>query len=562
MSSGPELSVQLSLNDAKLLVGLANALKQQDKFTDGVGRTVDEAKKAEAELLKFANAAKRIDVTPQERYQKAIQQTDEALKKGLFTEEQATRARARAKAELDKHNVSLQQTRQNVNRLSDAYREQERVAGQFRDVADQLGVVTTAAGVTTLAIRAIGDAWQYAEQQATEAGEAMKAAQPGRNKIGQVSMSAADATALNQQADQVAAKYGIDRNVSRRILFSARSEGFDQYFEQVAATKTASLDPEAAAGVAGQVKSLFPKADISPIEAVNLTYAGAKASRLSFEQVAAALPKAAEGTAPLGSTPQETIAIASVLASSFASGETTADRIKAFSNRAFQDKDFRGLGVMGSVRKLQGMSEDDRAKWLGGNAEANAAFFRLSENSAAIGARQTELDTVLAGGRRGDSFLDQQRAAWMSQTQNVNTLRNEQATVQREIQLEQTLGARAIDFDTVRKNAETALLPAYKNRPVERWSTSVLMGGMNMLGFEPATVARTVANLESYKSSGSFRASQIGLSPDSKDQKEAIEMLKQAAIEQREAAKEQKAAAQAARNQHPAIQQEAAAAVQ
>lgn len=102
MSSGPELSVQLSLNDAKLLVGLANALKAQDKFTDGVGKTVDEAKKAEAELLKFANAAKRIDVTPQERYQKAIQQTDAALQKGLLTEEQANRARARAKADLDR----------------------------------------------------------------------------------------------------------------------------------------------------------------------------------------------------------------------------------------------------------------------------------------------------------------------------------------------------------------------------------------------------------------------------------------------------------------------------
>lgn len=225
----------------------------------------------------------------------------------------------------------------------------------------------------------------------------------------QIALDAQDLAALRDQADSLAGRYGISREDARRLIFSGRSEGFEGAVDFIA-QHVGVVDPTAAAGVAGQLPTLF-KGRITPEQAVNATLVAAEASRLNFEQVAAALPQAAEGAAVAGASPAETIAALSVLAGRFKSGETAADRLKGFGVAVGIDERFKGRGILGSFRQLQALPEAERAEFLGKSAELNTVFAILSEEIAAVEARQRQIEQAIRTATGPSSRIAQKRLA-------------------------------------------------------------------------------------------------------------------------------------------------------
>jgi hypothetical protein len=270
------------------------------------------------------------------------------------------------------------------------------------------GVVkyASAASVASLAVKAISEAWKLVRKEQEDGLRALQKTQGSDAKLLQVSSSPAEFRDLTSQADSLSRATGVDRSVARDVLFSAVSEGFrDVVPELIAANQV--LSPQSAAGVAGQVPALF-KGQIEAMEAVSMTLKAAELSRLDFEPLAQSLPQAAEGGAIAKATPEETMATLSVLASRFKSGETAADRIKAFATRV-------GIDTGSADPEFEGrlMAERERAanaaKQLRAKEERVADLEKRLAGGNLSRAARPGVETDLARARRDASEFDRSK---------------------------------------------------------------------------------------------------------------------------------------------------------
>lgn len=208
--------------------------------------------------------------------------------------------------------------------------------GLIGEATKGIKAYATAAGAVGAAVAAIRAAWKQVIEEQQKGLDALKKNEDTGRALLQISDSPEQFQQMRQQSQQLSSQFGVDITTVERVMFSAVSEGFrDAVPEIIAANQV--IAPEAAAGVAGQVPALF-KNQIGALEAVNLTLKAARDSRLNFEDIARSLPGAAEGGAVAGASPEETLAVLSVLASRFKSGDTAADRIKAFSTKVGIDQ--------------------------------------------------------------------------------------------------------------------------------------------------------------------------------------------------------------------------------
>lgn len=261
-------------------------------------------------------------------------------------------------------------------------------------------------GLAAGAVQSLQAAWIMVRKE-QEAGLAqLQRTSSQDRRLLQVAGSAEEFTKLRNQSDSLAASSGVDRGVVREVMFSAISEGFrDAVPEIIAAAQV--IDPVAAAGVAGQVPALF-KGAISALEAVDLTLRAAKESRLNFEQISSSLPQAAEGGGIAKATAQETLAVLSVLASEFKSGDTAADRMKMFATKAGISDEFAGQGLIAPLEKLMGMDEKTRRKYLGDSQELNVAYVKMAENLPLIKQRLADLNAESTAFAAGGGILRSQ----------------------------------------------------------------------------------------------------------------------------------------------------------
>lgn len=290
---------------------------------------------------------------------------------------------------------------QQVNeKMKDGGRASETAARKSKDGWDrsamslskmQMATMQYVTGLATIgtAVEAIRLSWEQVRKEQQAGLEALQKTQGTDRRLLQISGSAEEFSRLRGQADALSAQFGVDRNVVRDVIFSAVSENFRDAVPAIIAANQV-VDPTAAAGVAGQVPALF-KGAIGALESVNLTLKAAEASRLDFSQIAKSLPQAAEGGGIAKATAEETLAVLSVLASEFKSGETAADRMKIFATRAGLSDQFKGQGIVGPLEQLMGMGEEDRRKFLGDSQELNAAYVKMSENIALIKQRIEEM---------------------------------------------------------------------------------------------------------------------------------------------------------------------------
>lgn len=231
-----------------------------------------------------------------------------------------------------------------------------------------------------------------------DAFEGIKQTKDGDRRLLQVSKDEEDFQALRQRADGLASEHGLGRSEARDLMFSARSEGFEDTVDFIAGNEQV-ISVDAQARVAGQVPGLFKKEAITGKQAINATLAGATESRLSFEEISGSLPSASEGAAMAGASLDETLGALSVLAGRFKSGDTAADRIKAFATRVALDtgneslgrKSLSGTGIMSPVDQVETMSFEQRSDFLGSSQEVNAGYQILLEERDAIKAAQARI---------------------------------------------------------------------------------------------------------------------------------------------------------------------------
>lgn len=318
-------------------------------------------------------------------------------------------AMAKVLAQQDKLNNKLKDTgktsEETGRKTKDSYDKMSLSVGKLTGslVGYAAGLVTIEAGVT-----AIKTAWELVRKEQEAGLNALKSTQSQDRRLLQISTSPEEFNRFRAQSDSLSNQFGVDRTVTREVLFSAVSEGFRDAVPAIIAANRV-VDPTSAAGVAGQAPALF-KGTIGALEAVNLTLKAAQASRLNFEQIAGSLPQASEGASVAKATAEETLAVLSVLASEFKSGETAADRIKAFATASGISDQFAGQGIVAVVEKLQAMDEAGRKDFLGSSAELNVAYVKMSDNLDLIKQRVEEFNREGADFAAGGGLLRSQTA--------------------------------------------------------------------------------------------------------------------------------------------------------
>lgn len=421
----------------KLLAEQAKVARAERATKQSLEGTAGAASKSERQMVALGQKYASLNATPIERARKRLDELNNSTVRAVVGEEKRERAIAHTVAQLARQEGIT--TRAAASQLG--------LNRRYADAADRMKSMSTSSGALTgkltaiigvggtvaTAIRAIGAALRFTREETDKAVQSLTGLEDSRMRLSQIAVDAEDLQQMEDTADQLSSQFGVDRDIVRNVIFSARSEGFDQAVGDI--IKNAPIiSPMAAAGVAGQVPGLFKNEGLKPMEAIAGTLTAAKASRLDFEAIAANLPKVAEGGALQDSTFAESAGVLSVMASRFASAETAADRLKGFATalatRQIESPDgettsFAGMGIVEGFEALQSASDETRRKFLGDSQELNAAFELLSQELPTVKQRIAqvagELDTIRSGGQ---SIVERQRAAAISQDTDIGRRRS------------------------------------------------------------------------------------------------------------------------------------------
>ncbi|QDV86063.1 hypothetical protein [Planctomycetes bacterium TBK1r] len=316
------------------------------------------------------------------------------------------------------------------------------IRSQLTQMATAYISINAAASVYRRTVEAARDAQR-------ESVETLLNTASGNQKLLQVATDAEDFEKLTGKADELAAKYGILREHARELVFSARSEGFEELTDFIAANAgNRVIDVQAQSTVAGQVPALFQDEGIGGQEAINAVLVGAAKSRLNFEEIARALPAVAASAAPTEASFDESVATLSVLAGKFKSGETAGDRIAALAAKLNLDtvdtdgrKALADRGLIEAVQALKNdLSAEQRAAFLGESKELNEAYNAIAENLGEIQTRTSEINAARAATGTDRSATAVKRAIAEARPDIVAARDKIAADNQAEIEAERALG--------------------------------------------------------------------------------------------------------------------------
>ena len=495
--------VELTGDEAKLLASMQKVIAQNQKTGESFKRTGDESKKASDEAIKeqqrvereskkaadsiYAAHKKMLDDHARDSRQYALEEEAIARKIAFVEVQEAVKA---AEKEIDA-------TEKILNEKKKAAQKESELAQKSKDeISDQIAgfaAVTSVVGGYEAAIQLATKAFQLLSDAKSKALQSQETLSDPNRRLVQVSNSSEDLAAMQKRADDASIATGVSRDVARQVLFSARSEGFENSFEAILASNEV-LDPLAASTVAGKVPALFG-GKISSMESVSLGLRAAKDSNLNFEQMASSLPTAAEGGALVGASPEELFAVQGVLASRFKSGDTAADRIKAFASSAGIDDRMKGKGIIGSYETIQAMPEDERKDYLGKNQELNAAYTILGEEMPKIQAQLKILQEERKAFADGGGTLREQINIARADT-NIQTVSNvRRAQIAEEVIREEKLGSRGGD-DAIASAQANTLIEQKDANLLNRMGTTTASFGLSFAsGLTPEAKAGLASNV-------------------------------------------------------------------
>lgn len=449
-----ELVVTLTGDEAKLFQAQAKIIKQQIELENGYAGIGESAGKASRE----AAAAQKKAADEASKVEKIFKDQKNTLELQIIAHKKGNAAATEMKAiqqgltaEQAARLRGLQQEVEATKKLTEAT---TGTASSFTGLQDSvlssmnLGSVAAMAsgvGAITAAVGFASKAWRVYQEDQNKALDGILNTSEADRRLVQVSSSPEDLASLQKRADAGAISGGVDRNVARQVLFSARSEGFEKDYESII-NASSVVSPESAATVAGKFPSIFG-GQIGSLESVSSVLKGALKSNQSFEQIASALPAAAEGAAILKSSPEETIAAQAVISSRFKSGDVAADRIKAFATTAGIDERFAGKGIIKAVEGIDALPDEERKDYLGKSSELNTAYLVLREELPKIKAIEAELAAERKAFASGGGMLRDQTKLARS---NPTVLARQEVISERvraDIAKENNLGSSAVSAD-------------------------------------------------------------------------------------------------------------------
>jgi hypothetical protein len=204
-------------------------------------------------------------------------------------------------------------------------------------------------------------------------------AEPER-RLAQIATSAQDLDQMLAQADQLSERFGMSREASRGLIFSARSEGFTGDIDTVARASRV-VDTESQAKLVGVLARQFGTGT-SAAQNLSAVLTAAGGSAFNFETVGANVVKSAAAARASGADLPETLAANAQLANLI--GDAAGDRVRAFASMASLDPELQGKGIMGAVDAISKMTDKQRLDVLGSGMEVNEAYRLLLENSKAV----------------------------------------------------------------------------------------------------------------------------------------------------------------------------------
>lgn len=409
----PQVIIELSVEERRLLQGYREAVKSDKALRDAVDATGEAGKQSGKKIANGMLAGA-----------KATKEWPEAVKKGSTDSQAEIKALIKvlrkmgpegqqAAKELSKH-LALA-GREGVESVDDILDEIEKIdtvaAKNARRAKDEFGklddkqkqtvgpnglslISKYAAGWVSVAGGIAGVAEAMRTMQATNeaALDSLLGVQSGDRRLLQIadSENGESYKELRGEADRLAMDHGITRAEARNLVFSSRSEDFAGATDFISKNHQA-IDPAAAAVVAGSVPGLFPSEGIKPEQAINVMLRAAAESKADFEELTAAAPLVAEG-ASMGDGVKftEAVGFLSALAGSFSTTQVAGGRLKTlFSkmglDRAVRETDADGnvtferdslaslTGVQG-IEKIRDWPEEKRRDFLGENAELNGIY--------------------------------------------------------------------------------------------------------------------------------------------------------------------------------------------
>jgi tetrahydromethanopterin S-methyltransferase subunit G len=149
---------------------------------------------------------------------------------------------ARRTAKVEAENAKL---KQRVTEQGGAYDKTRTKAGGLMNSLKGFLPIASVVGGVTMAAQQLGAAMQFVQQETEKAKSSMMGMQDSSRVLNQVARDTKDFQQLQTRADDAAERYGVDRDVAANVLFSARSEGWEQDYESVIASNQV-VDPIAA----------------------------------------------------------------------------------------------------------------------------------------------------------------------------------------------------------------------------------------------------------------------------------------------------------------------------
>ncbi len=269
-----------------------------------------------------------------------------------------------------------------------------------------------------------------------EALENAKRSMPIDAKLASIFPSPESLRAAIKEADEVALRFGLDRDASKQLYFDAESQGFRSDFRQVARNSLV-LGVQGASEAAGGIREQFP--GVTTAESSNILLKAAQTSKLDPEQFVRSSPDAAQAGRTIGASIEETFAIQSQLANLKKSGQEAATSMRAFA-RVARKEGFAGEGFMTAISKFRELDEESFNKVIGGNQEALEGMRDIEFLSKSISTVQgglvkaraasgTENSTVMQALRANISLPTTRAAIASNRTQLRSELRKEQMAV-------------------------------------------------------------------------------------------------------------------------------------
>jgi hypothetical protein len=381
------------------------------------------------------------------------------------------------------------------------------LSGLFSGSLQGFGEMATGVGVVTAATAQLLKSLGLVKKAKEDALRTQEGLSDSNRRLIQVAKNPEDLAAMQKKADDTSLATGVPRDVARQIMFSARSEGFEESYSGIMAANQV-VDPLAAAGVAGKVPALF-QGSIGSIESVSLGLKAAEGSTLSFENMATSLPIAAEGGALVGASPEEVFATQGVLASRFKSGDEAAGRIKGFAASAGMDERMKGKGIIGAWETIRDMPEDERKDYLGKSQELNMAYEIIGQEMPKIREQKKILEDERKQFASGGGILRNRVNLAKTDPSTANITRVRKSEIEKEMTREENLAGAGGDNAVARAGADTLI----EQKQANLLDRLVTTGASEVLTDVPLLAAQSKSTLASFAGDRATNAAKFLVSP-------------------------------------------------